>query len=222
MPVIMPMIIEKTKNGEKVIDIPSKLMSQRIILVDSGVDANLAQAVCAQLLYLDSVSSDDIFIYLNSPGGSCTDGMKIADTMDMCRSDISIIGSGILASMGCYLLAHGTAGKRFLTTRAQVMAHQVSSGTKGHVEDQMASIRQSEYINKIITTEIANSVGVTHTELMKDINRDFWLNAEESLAYGKLGFCDGIIDGKRDADGELIIRRREVAKKTKAKAKVSK
>ena len=204
-----PMVIENVNGQERAMSIDARLLQDRIIVIDGGVDANLSKIVNAQLLYLDSISSDDITVYLNSPGGSVSAGLSIQDTMNMCRSDISIIGSGILASMGCYLLSQGTPGKRFVTKHAQIMAHQVSSGTQGHVEDQIASVRQSEKLNDILSKEIAAASGKPLKTYMKDVNRDFWLTAEEALLYGTKGLCDGIIDGTRDEDGELVIKGRD-------------
>ena len=222
----IPYVIEQTSNGERSYDLSSRLLQDRMIFIDSGVSSDLSYIVSQQLLYLDSLNQNDITLYLTSPGGSVHSGLKIADTMDMCRSDIVIVGMGELCSMGCYLLAHGTPGKRFLTKRAAVMAHQVSSGTQGHVEDQEKSLEHTKYLNEVLGREIANNVGQNYATYMRDVHRDFWMNAQQALFYGKKGFCDGIIEGDRDANGELIIRRRADYEKPKAstqrKSKASK
>lgn len=216
----MPIVIEQTNSGERSYDLPSRLLKDRIIIIDGGVDSNLSHVVNAQLLYLDSISGEDIKIYLKSPGGSVHSGLAIKDHMDMCRSDIVIIGSGELCSMGCYLLSQGTPGKRFVTKRAKIMAHQVSSGTQGHIQDQLASLRHSETLNDELGKEIASACGVSHAQYLKDVNRDFWLNADDAVMYGKYGFADGLIDGSRDANGELVIKKRaDLAPKKAHKAK---
>ena len=216
----MPIVVEKTNQGERSYDLASRLMQDRIITIDSDVTENLAHIVGQQLVYLDSLNSEDITLYLNSPGGSCHDGMKIQDMMDLCRSDIVIIGTGQLCSMGCYLLSKGTPGKRFLTKRAQVMAHQASSGTQGHVADQIASLEHTKYLNELLCNEIADAVGKPIAGYMKDVVRDFWMNAEEAVMYGKKGFADGIYDGKRDSNGDLVvITRADLKKKNAASTK---
>ncbi|AUS02840.1 Clp protease [Vibrio phage 2.275.O._10N.286.54.E11] len=217
-----PMVVESTNSGERVMSIDSCLLKERIIVIDGGVDPQLSKLVNSQLLYLDSISNEDIKIHLKSPGGCVHSGMSIQDTMDMCRSDIVIIGSGELCSMGCYLLSMGTPGKRFVTKRAQIMAHQVSSGTSGHIEDQRASFNHTDKLNDLLGKEIANAAGMSHSQYLKYVDRDFWASAEEAVLFGKTGFADGVITGERSDDGELLIKRRSdleapVKKKPRAK-----
>lgn len=204
----MPIVIEKTADGERSYDLASSLLKSRIILIDGGVDTNLAHVVCAQLLHLESQGSEDIVMYINSPGGSVHDGLKIADMMDMVRCDIQTICSGMGASMGCYLTAKGTPGKRFMTKSASLMAHQVSAGQQGHIEDMRASFKHTDFLNDKLMGDLARIVGKDYKEFMYDCNRDFWMTAEEARDYGSNGFIDGVILGKDPQTSELIVARR--------------
>lgn len=191
---MIPVVIEQSGNGsERVYDLPSRLLKERIILLDGGVDDFMAKSITAQLLYLDSVNQDPIKIIINSPGGSVHAGLAIADTMEQCRSIIETECRGIAASMGCFLLAMGTPGYRSATRRASIMAHQVSSGTKGHVEDQMISLQHTIDLNKTLMGELAETVGIDYEQFMLDCNRDKWMTAEQAKSYGKKGFIDFIV-----------------------------
>ena len=205
----MPIVIEKNSDGERSYDLASRLLKDRIVLIDGGVDENLAHVVSAQLLWLESQSSDDITLYINSPGGDCYAGLKIRDTMEMIRCDVRVICSGMAASMGAYLLSCGTVGKRLVTKRATIMAHQVSSGTSGVITDQRIRLRQSETLNTLLCTEIAKNVGVSYEQFLKDCDRDNWMSAEEARDYGTLGFVDGIILGKDKKTSELLVEKRD-------------
>ena len=204
----MPIVIEKTADGERSYDLASRLLKERIILIDGGVDTNLAHVVSAQLLHLESQGSEDIVMYINSPGGSVHDGLKIADTMDLVRCDIKTICSGMGASMGCYLTAKGTPGKRFMTKSASLMAHQVSAGQQGHIADMRASFAHTEFLNTKLMGDLAEIVGMEYKQFMSDCDRDFWMTAQEARDYGKNGFIDGVILGKDKKTSELIVERR--------------
>lgn len=204
----MPFVIEKTADGERSFDLASALLKSRIILIDGGVDTNLAHVVCAQLLHLESQSSEDIVMYINSPGGSVHDGLKIADMMDFVRCDVQTICSGMGASMGCYLTAKGTPGKRFMTKSASLMAHQVSAGQQGHIADMRASFAHTEFLNNKLMGDLARIVGMDFDKFMQDCNRDFWMTSEEARDYGSTGFIDAVILGKDAKTGEMIIERR--------------
>lgn len=207
--VLIPVVVEKSDNGsERSYDLPSRLMKDQIISIDEGVDENLAKVVGAQIMYLDSRKNKDILMYITSPGGSVHHGLKIADQMELARSDIRTICTGYAASMGCFLTTMGTPGKRLITRRGVLMAHQVSSGTKGLITDQKIALEHSEYLNNLLMSEMADRVGVSHAQLVKDCDRDYWLNPTEALNYGKFGFVDGILTGKRNADGKLEVLRR--------------
>lgn len=189
----MPVVIEQTQGGERAYDLPSKLLQERIILVDGGVTDQMAREVVAQLLYLDSISDDLIRMKINSPGGSVHAGLAIADAMEQCRSPIQTECSGIAASMGCFLLACGTPGYRLATRRASIMAHQVSAGTDGHVHDMRISFAHTEALNTTLMGELATLVGETNKQFMIDCDRDKWMTAVEARDYGKLGFIDKVL-----------------------------
>lgn len=222
---VMPVVIERAGNGaERAYDLPSRLLKDRIILVEGGVDDRMAHEVIAQLLYLDSISADPIRMIINSPGGSVHSGLAIADTMEQCRSPIQTECRGLAASMGCFLLASGTPGLRYATRRASIMAHQVSSGTEGHVIDQRISLKHTEALNETLMGELAVMVGEKFVQFMHDCDRDKWMTALEARDYGSLGFIDGVIgiDVGTVAPGRETMKKGakpKAAPKRKAKAK---
>ncbi len=186
----MPAVYEE---GERAYDLTARLLKERVILLDGPFTDEMARSVCAQLLFLDYQSDADIRIRINSPGGSVHAGLAIADTMEQCRSDIQTECFGMAASMGCYILSSGTPGKRFASRRASIMAHQVSSGTQGHIEDQKISLQHSEQLNDLLMAEIAESVGVPYEQFMLDHIRDGWYMGVQARDYGTKGFVDQII-----------------------------
>lgn len=191
---VMPVVIERANNGaERAYDLPSRLLKDRIILLEGGVDEQMAHEVMAQLLYLDSVDDTTIRMIINSPGGSVHAGLAIADTMEQCRSPIQTECRGLAASMGCFLLACGTPGKRYATRRASIMAHQVSAGNQGHIEDMRMSFQHTEALNETLMGELAEKVGQKYEQFMLDCNRDKWMTAVEARDYGSTGFIDGVI-----------------------------
>lgn len=205
----IPIVVEQTHNGERSYDLPSRLMNSRIIMVDSDFNDQMAYVIKMQLLWLDSQSADPITMYINSPGGSVHAGLGIADVVDNLRSPVRTIVMGMAASMGCYMQSTmGTPGLRLAGKRAQIMAHQVSSGTSGLILDQEISLNHSKRLNKLLTEEIAEAVGMPIEQFLIDCNRDLWLNAEEALNYGTKGFIDGIYLGKQNEQGQLLVQRR--------------
>lgn len=207
---LVPMIIEQTPNGERAMDIASVLMQNRIIRIDSPVDENLASRVCSQIMYLNSVSSDDIYLYINTPGGCVYSGLAIGDAMESSRSDIVTIVSGHAASMGCFLCSSGTRGKRFATRRAYIMSHMVSSGYKGEVQNYEASFVHTKELNKLLMSEIASNVGVTYETLYEDCRVDKWMSPEVALNYGEHGMIDGVIVGRQDKNtGKFTAKMRD-------------
>ena len=182
---LIPTVIEKSPVGERAYDIYSRLLKERIIFLGTPIDDNVANAVIAQLLFLDSENSkDDIKIYINSPGGSVTSGMAIYDTMQYVKSDVQTICVGIAASMGATLLAAGTKGKRFVLPNSEVMIHQVMGGAEG----QAADIKiQAEHILKVkdkLNKILVQHTGQPLTKIEKDSDRDFFMSAEEAKKYG--------------------------------------
>lgn len=191
---LMPMVIEQTANGERGYDIPSLLLRDRIVMVQGGVDDNMAYSIVAQLKYLDSIGDGDIEFQLHSPGGSVYAGLAIADQMRQCRSKITTICSGFAASMGCYLLAMGTPGQRYATQRAHIMAHQVITGNdRSSFPDLTVNYRHTDDLNKMLCGELADIVGVSHQQFFTDFDRDGWMTAEAARDYGTNGFIDGVI-----------------------------
>ncbi|MFH1667821.1 MAG: ATP-dependent Clp protease proteolytic subunit [Candidatus Komeilibacteria bacterium] len=182
---LIPTVVEKTNFGERAYDIYSRLLKERIIFLGTGITDDVANAIIAQMLFLDSQDNKkDIKLYVNSPGGIVTAGLAIYDTMQYVKSDVSTICVGTASSMGAVLLTAGTKGKRFILPNAEVMLHQVMGGAEGQATD--IKIR-AEHILKI--RDRVNNILVKHTEqklktIEKDTDRDFYFTAEEAVAYG--------------------------------------
>ena len=181
---VIPTIIEKNNNSERIYDIYSKLLKERIIIISGEINDNLSDIVVSELLYLDSVNHDDISIYINSPGGSITSGMAIYDTMNFIKSDVSTICIGMSASMAAFLLSSGKKGKRYILPNAEVMIHQPLGGASGQAtEIKIAAeriLRLKDKLNKIL----AKNTGKTLSKISSDTERDYFLNAKEALEYG--------------------------------------
>ena len=190
---IIPTVIDKTNNTERVYDIYSRLLKDRIILINGEIDNNLSNSIVAQLLYLDSLNNDDISMYINSPGGSVTDGMAIYDTMNYISSDVSTIGIGICASMAAFLLSSGKKGKRYILPNSEVMIHQPLGGAQGQAtEIKIAAehiLKTKDKLNKIL----AENTGKDLLVIEKDTDRDNFMSSEEALNYG---IIDKIIKAK--------------------------
>ena len=191
---IVPTVIDKVNNSERVYDIYSRLLKDRIIIINGEIDNNLANSVVAQLLYLDSLNNEDISIYINSPGGSVTDGLAIYDTMNFITSDVSTIGMGICASMAAFLLISGKKGKRYLLPNSEVMIHQPLGGAQGQAtEIKIAAehiLKTKDKLNKILSNNTCKSLEI----IEKDTDRDNFMDASEALEYG---IIDEIIKQKK-------------------------
>ena len=181
---LIPMIVEKEINGERRYDIFSRLLKERIILLSGEIDDNVANTIVAELLYLDSLGHDDISLYINSPGGSITAGMAIFDTMNFIKSDVSTICIGMAASMGAFLLACGTQGKRFALPNSEVMIHQPLGGAQGQAtEIKIAAeriLKSREKLNSILADRCKKDIKIIEV----DTERDNFMDAEEALEYG--------------------------------------
>lgn len=181
---LIPMIVEKEINGERSYDIFSRLLKERIILLSGEIDDNVANTIVAELLYLDSLGHDDISLYINSPGGSITAGMAIFDTMNFIKSDVSTICIGMAASMGAFLLACGTQGKRFALPNSEVMIHQPLGGAQGQAtEIKIAAeriLKSREKLNSILADRCKKGIKIIEV----DTERDNFMDAEEALEYG--------------------------------------
>lgn len=182
---LVPIVVEQTSRGERSYDIYSRLLKDRIIFVGSAIDDQVANAVVAQLLHLAAEDPEkDIHLYINSPGGSVTAGMAIFDTMQFIKPDVSTICIGMAASMGSILLVAGAKGKRFALPNSEVMIHQPSGGSQGQASDIKIA---ADYILKNrdkLTRIIAERSGQSFERVMKDMDRDYFLSAEEALQYG--------------------------------------
>ncbi|BAH42771.1 ATP-dependent Clp protease proteolytic subunit [Brevibacillus brevis NBRC 100599] len=191
---LIPMVIEQTSRGERSYDIYSRLLKDRIILLGTEIDDEIANLIVAQLLFLQAEDPDkDISLYINSPGGSVTAGMAIYDTMQYIKPDVSTICVGMAASMGAFLLAAGAKGKRFALPNAEVMIHQPLGGVRGQAED----IRiHAEWIMKTkrqLNEILSERTGQPYERVEQDTDRDNFMSAEEAKAYGLI---DSIIERK--------------------------
>ena len=182
---LVPTVIESTNRGERAYDIFSRLLKERIVILSEEVNAVTASLITAQLLFLEAEDPDkDIQFYINSPGGSVTDGMMIYDTMQHIKPDVQTICMGMAASMGAVLLTAGTKGKRFILPNAEVMIHQPLGGAQGQASDILIAAdhikRTKQKLNKIL----ADASGQSLETIEKDVERDNWMTAEEALKYG--------------------------------------
>ncbi len=182
---LVPYVVEQTNRGERSYDIFSRLLNDRIIFLGEEVNATTASLVVAQLLYLEAQDPDkEIQLYINSPGGSVTDGMAIYDTMQYIKCDVSTICVGMAASMGAFLLSSGTKGKRLALPNAEIMIHQPSAGTKGQVTDMAIHLRRLEIIKKRLNHILADNTGQSAETVTADCERDNFMTAEEAKEYG--------------------------------------
>lgn len=181
----VPYVIDNTNGHEYHSDLFSRLLSSRIIILSGEVDDDMASVAVAQLLYLESLDPNkDIQIYINSPGGSVTAGMAIYDTMQHVKCDVSTICVGLAASMGAFLLAGGTSGKRFSLPNAEIMIHQPSGGAKGQATDIQIAAQNIQRTKNKLNELLAANTGRTLEEVTYDTDRDNFMSAEEALAYG--------------------------------------
>jgi len=182
---LVPMVVEQSARGERAYDIFSRLLRERIIFLVGPVDDAVANLVVAQLLFLESENPDkDINLYINSPGGSVTAGMSIYDTMQFVRCDVSTMCVGQAASMGAFLLAAGTPGKRYALPNARVMIHQPSGGSRGVAADIAIQAREILLMRERLNRILAEHTGQTPERIAEDTERDYWMTAAEAKAYG--------------------------------------
>jgi ATP-dependent Clp protease protease subunit len=191
---LVPMVIESTSKGERAFDIYSRLLKERIVMLNGEVEDHMANLVVAQLLFLESENPDkDISLFINSPGGVVTAGMSIYDTMQFIRCDVATYVMGQACSMGSLLAQAGAAGKRFMLPNARHMIHQPSGGARGQATDIQIQAREIQKMKENLTQIYVkhNSKGKTYDEFARDMERDFFMSAEEALEYGLI---DKIID----------------------------
>ena len=180
-----PIVIEQTPRGERSYDIYSRLLKDNIIFLGTPIDDSVANAIVAQMLFLESEDPDkDIQIYINSPGGSVTAGLAIYDTMQFVKNDIVTYCIGQCASMGAHLLAAGTKGKRFALPNARIMIHQPSGGAQGQATEIEITFKEIQRLKENLAATFAKHTGQPLKKVMKDMDRDFFMSAEEALEYG--------------------------------------
>lgn len=181
---LIPTVIEKNEMGERAYDIYSRLLKDRIIILNGEITDSSANVVVAQLLYLDSLNSNDISLYINSPGGSITAGMAIYDTMNFIKSDVSTICVGMSASMAAFLLATGKKGKRYILPNAEVMIHQPLGGVQGQATEIKIAAERILKLKKKLNKILAVTTGQDLETIDKDTERDYFMDSEEALSYG--------------------------------------
>lgn len=191
---MIPVVIEQTSRGERSYDIYSRLLKDRIIMLTGPVEDNMANSVIAQLLFLDAQdNTKDIYLYVNTPGGSVSAGLAIVDTMNFIKADVQTIVMGMAASMGTVIASSGTKGKRFMLPNAEYMMHQPMGGTGGGTQQTDMAIAAEHLLKTRHRLEkiLAQNAGKTIKQIHKDAERDYWMSAEETLAYG---FIDEIME----------------------------
>lgn len=182
---LIPTVIEKSPQGEHAYDIYSRLLKERIIMLGSPIDDHVANTIIAQLLFLESEDpKKDISLYINSPGGVVYDGLAIYDTMQHIKPDVSTICVGMAASMASILLSAGAKGKRFALPHSEVMIHQPHGGAQGQATDIEISAKQILKLRKSLNEILAKHTGQKLSQIEKDVDRDFFMGAKESVKYG--------------------------------------
>lgn len=182
---LVPTVVEKSYDGERAYDIYSRLLKERIIFLGEEINQHTANIVVAQLLHLAYEDpKKDISLYINSPGGSVYDGLALFDTMQFIKPDVATYGIGLQASFGAVLLASGAKGKRFLLPNSRVMMHQPHGGLQGQITDQEISLREGVRIKELLIDIMTKNTGQKRAKVKADMERDFWLDAEEAVTYG--------------------------------------
>jgi ATP-dependent Clp protease protease subunit len=189
---MIPTVIEQSGRGERAFDIYSRLLRERIIFLGQPIDSDLANLVVAQMLFLDAEDPEkDIYLYVNSPGGSVNAGLGIFDTMNQIRPDVCTICVGLAASMGAFLLSAGTKGKRMSLPHARIMIHQPLGGAQGQAVDIEIQAREILYLKRQLNESLAKHTGQPLEKIEQDTERDFFMSANEAMAYGLI---DQVID----------------------------
>jgi ATP-dependent Clp protease protease subunit len=185
MSILIPTVIEKTGRGERAYDIYSRLLKDRIIMLQGEINDHVSSIIVAQLLFLEAENPEkDIYLYINSPGGVVTSGMAIYDTMNYIKPDVVTICMGQAASMGAFLLSSGAKGKRFALPHARIMIHQPLGGAQGQATDIEIHAKEILRMKKELNKILAENTGQSVRKIEKDTERDFFMSAEEALKYG--------------------------------------
>jgi len=195
---LVPMVVEQTGRGERAYDIFSRLLKDRIIFLNSQVDDTVASLTIAQMLFLEAEDpSNDIYLYINSPGGSVTAGMAIYDTMRFIKPDVATTCMGMAASMGAFLLSAGTKGKRAALPNSRIMIHQPLAGTQGQISDIEIMTTEFQRTKKRLNELLADHTGQPLKKIQKDTDRNFFMSPEEATEYGLI---DRVYDKKHEAE----------------------
>ncbi|HET9544372.1 MAG TPA: ATP-dependent Clp endopeptidase proteolytic subunit ClpP [Gaiellaceae bacterium] len=182
---LVPMVVEQTSRGERAFDIYSRLLNERIIFLGTPIDDQIANLIIAQLIHLESEDPDkDISLYINSPGGSVYAGLAVYDTMQYVKPDVQTVCVGIAMSMGAVLLAGGTQGKRMALPNSKILIHQVSSGFQGQATDIEIQAREVINIKRRLEEILADHTGQEHEKVSHDMERDYFMTADEAKEYG--------------------------------------
>jgi ATP-dependent Clp protease, protease subunit len=193
---LIPMVVEQTGRGERAYDIFSRLLKDRIIFIGSAIGDEVSNLIIAQLLFLQAEAADkDISIYINSPGGSVTAGMAIYDTIQFLKCDVATYCVGQAASMGAVLLAAGAAGKRYALPNARIMIHQPWGGVQGQASDISIQAKEILRLRDRVNEILAYHTGKPLDDIVRDTDRDFFMSAEESCAYG---LVDEVVQSRKD------------------------
>jgi len=192
---LIPMVVESTNRGERAYDIYSRLLRDRVIILGTPIDDQIANLICAQLLFLDFENPEqDIRLYIDSPGGSVYHGLFIYDTMQALRCEVSTFACGLTASMGAVLLASGTKGKRFALPNSRILIHQGSAGFRGNLPDVEIQAREAMYLTDRLVDILALHTGQPKDRIRRDTERDRYMSAEDSKSYG---LVDSVLDAPR-------------------------
>lgn len=198
---MIPTVIEQSGRGERAFDIYSRLLRERIVFLGQQIDADLANLIVAQLLFLDAEDPEkDIYVYINSPGGSVSAGMGIYDTLRHIRPDVSTICVGLAASMGAFLLSAGTKGKRMSLPHSRIMIHQPLGGAQGQATDIEIQAKEILYHKQRLNEMLAEHTGQSIERIQEDTERDFFMSAEEAKDYG---LVDQVIDRRPSATNPI-------------------
>ena len=193
---LVPMVVEQTSRGERAFDIYSRLLKERVIFLVGPIDDYMANVVVAQLLFLEADNPEkDISLYINSPGGIVTAGLAIYDTLRFIKPDVSTICVGQACSMGSFLLAAGAKGKRYILPNSRVMIHQPSGGAQGQATDIAIQAKEILYLRERLNAELAANTGQPLDKIERDVERDYFMSAEEARAYGVV---DAVLDRRPD------------------------
>ncbi len=185
MSILIPTVIEKTHAGERAFDIYSRLLNERIVFVAGEIETHMANTIVAQLLHLEQEDSEkEITLYVNSPGGSVSAGLAIIDTMNYIKPPVATVCIGIAASMGAMILSQGEKGKRYALPHSSIMIHQPMTGVEGQASDIAITAERILLVKKELIKLLAEATGQRKEKIEKDIDRDYWMNAEQAKKYG--------------------------------------